>query len=264
MARILVMEDARNIRRMVELALKQDGHQVQCAEDGARGLQAFGTGEDWDLVLVDQQMPGATGAEVIVEARRRDSDARLVMMTAFATNELASQVLGAGAMDFLRKPFTTEVLRGAVQAALFHLPPAQAQAEAAPSTSTSASSGSASASTGIARTSWRVNGWSFWPLDGAPRPAGSPASLEFGQMFQVRSPGGNLSPCFVGVAAHIRDQSGHEASDDRFWEAVCAQSLLNLLWEKAEAPPAILSLYEMPHSSHAAGRGPIRWGPFGG
>ena len=253
MARILVIDDTRNIRKMVELALKQDGHQVRCEEDGARGLQAFGTGEDWDLALVDQQMPKATGSEVIAEARRRDPNARLVMMTAFATSELASQVLEAGAMDFLRKPFTTEVLRGAIQAALFHLP--QAQEEAA--------SGRASTS-GVARTSWRVNGWSFWPQDGAPRPAAAPASLEFGHLFQVSSPGGNQTPCFVGVTAHIRVQAGREAEDDEYWEAVCAQSLLNLLWEKPQAPPAILPLYEMPRSSRESGRGLVRWGPYGG
>ena len=257
MARILVIEDTRNIRRMVELTLRQDGHEVQSEEDGARGLEEFGNGEAWDLILVDQQMPRATGSEVIVEARRRDPGARLVMMTAFATSELASQVLGAGAMDFLRKPFTTEVLRAAVHTALA-VPRADAQAPietpAAPS----------SPEWIVARTSWRVNGWSFWPLDGAPRPAEAPASLEFGHIFQVRGPSGKVSPCFVGVTAHIRVQAGHEAEDDGYWEAVCAQSLLNWLWEKAEAPPAILPLFEMPRSSPQPGRGPIRWGPFGG
>ena len=91
--------------------------------------------------------------------------------------------------------------------------------------------------------SWRVNGWSFWPVDGAPRPAEVPASLEFGKVFQVSSPSGRQSPCFVGVTAHIREQAGREAGDE-YWEEVCAQSLLNLLWEKAEAPPAVLPLYD--------------------
>jgi DNA-binding response OmpR family regulator len=259
MAHILVVDDTRNIRKMVELALKQDGHHVEVAEDGARALEAFGTGEGWDLVVVDQQMPSATGREVIVEARRRDPSARLIMMTAFATHELASQVLAAGAMDFLRKPFTADVLRGAVQAALAQ--PLQETQEPASSTCETPSS---VVTPGVARTSWRVNGWSFWPLDGAPRPASAPASLEFGKVFTVRGPLGNTSACFVGVTAHIREQSGHSAAEDEFWEAMCAQSLLNFLWEKAAKPPGVLPLFEMPHASPRSGQGLIRWGPFAG
>ncbi len=118
MARILVIDDTKNIRKMVGLTLEKEGHAVQAAEDGVQGLELFGDGTAWDLTLIDQRMPELEGREVAREVRRRDPAARLVMMTAFATIELASDVLRAGATDFLRKPFSSDVLRGAVMAAL--------------------------------------------------------------------------------------------------------------------------------------------------
>ncbi|RYF47491.1 MAG: response regulator, partial [Cytophagaceae bacterium] len=118
MARILVIDDAKNIRKMVTLTLQKDGHEVEEAVDGAQGLELFGEGDMCDLTLVDQQMPKSDGRQVVVEARRRAPRARLIMMTAFATSELAGDVLEAGAVDFLRKPFSTTILRGAVENAL--------------------------------------------------------------------------------------------------------------------------------------------------
>ena len=262
MARILVMDDTRNIRKMVELALKQDGHTVQSAEDGALGLRVFGTGENWDLVLVDQQMPNATGSEVIIEARRRDPMARLVMMTAFATSELASEVLASGAFDFLRKPFSTDVLRGAVEGSLSH-PRETAPADAA---STRAVMLPLPGEPGhsIPRVSWRINGFSFWPM---PSPQTGAQGLEFGRVFQVRQPNGTLSQCFVGITPHIREQAqsqaGRElAADDPIWEQVCGGALLHYIWEKAEAPPATLPVFDAPKSS-GVNRSPVPWGPFG-
>ena len=105
MACILIIDDARNIRKMVRLTLQKAGHEITEADDGARGLELFGDGQSFDLTLVDQQMPGVEGLKVVEEARRRDSSARLLMMTAFATPELAGDVLEAGAVDFLAKPF---------------------------------------------------------------------------------------------------------------------------------------------------------------
>ena len=60
----------------------------------------------------------------------------------------------------------------------------------------------------------------------------------------------------------MRDQAGRAASDAEFWEETCAQALLDFLWQKAEAPPAIFPLYEMPSLPRSGGRGPVRWGPY--
>jgi two-component system response regulator AtoC len=118
MSQILVIDDTKNIRKMIKLTLAQVGYDIAEAEDGSQGLERFGNGAGWDLTLIDQRMPTMEGIEVVREARRRDPAARLIMMTAFASSELAAQVLRLGALDFLRKPFSTANLRGAVQTAL--------------------------------------------------------------------------------------------------------------------------------------------------
>jgi DNA-binding NtrC family response regulator len=119
MARILIIDDESNIRMMLRLALQHVGHTVETAADGPEGLEKFGEGgAAWDVALLDQRMPGMEGLEVLREMRRRDPDARIIMITAFGTIDLAEEALQAGATDFLRKPFTVDTLRGAVQAAL--------------------------------------------------------------------------------------------------------------------------------------------------
>jgi len=269
MARILVVDDTKNIRKMVRLALEQAGHRVETAEDGLQALEAFGDGLGWDLTLVDHQMPGEQGREVIVEARRRDPAARLVMMTAFATTELAAQVLAAGAFDFLRKPFSAEVLRGTVTAALAQ--PRQSLVAALSPDTESAATEAILPVPGepgfvIPRVSWRINGFGFWPV-ALPHP--HVPGMEFGRLFQIRKPDGELTQCFVGITPHIRDQvqrdSGRELpDDDPIWESLCGQAVVNKLWETAEAPPDVLPIYEVPEGSRGSSRRPVPWGPFGG
>ena len=118
MARILVIDDEPNIRTMMKLALQHVGHTVATAADGNEGLEKYGAGEDWDLVLLDQRMPGMEGLEVLKVLRFQNRLVRVIMVTAFGTVDLAVDAMKAGATDFLRKPFTAEILRGAVTGAL--------------------------------------------------------------------------------------------------------------------------------------------------
>jgi CheY-like chemotaxis protein len=253
MARILIVDDTSNIRKMVSLTLERDGHTVQVAADGAQGLEMFGDGSNFDLTLVDQQMPRVQGRELIREARKRDPLARLVMMTAFATSELANEVLQSGALDFLRKPFSTDTLRDAITVAL------EAPLEAfSPSNLADPDENVPLPAPGeegfiLPRLSYRFNGYAFWPLSNELDEA-HPPGIEFGRAFQVRHPSGELTRCFVGVTSHIREQAVREvgeeiAQGDLFWEKLCGTALLNFLWEKTGAPPAVLPLYEMPKTS---------------
>ena len=255
MARILIIEDTKNIRTMVRLALEKEGHEIALAEDGEQGLELFAQGEDWDLTLVDQRMPKIEGREVVIEARRRDPMARLIMMTAFASSELAAEVMAAGAVDFLRKPFATEVLRNAVEVAL-----AQPRHETTPMAEST--SETETPTLYIPRVSWRVNGFSLWPLENV-----APPTAEFGRVFQVRQPDGETSRCFVTITPHIRAetqrQSGQElADDDEIWERLCGEAVLAFIWEHSRTPPAVLPVFEV-HKSTRPTRTPISWGPFG-
>src|SRR5262245_15413766 len=118
--RILIIDDEAHIRETMQLALEAVGYRTESAADGPAGLEKFGAGADWDLVLLDQRMPGMEGLEVLGRIRERDPEARVVMVTAYGTIELAVDAMRAGAIDFLRKPFTPETLRGAAAMALAH------------------------------------------------------------------------------------------------------------------------------------------------
>ena len=79
---------------------------------------AFGMAASYDAVVLDQKMPGLDGLETLQRIKERAPDACVLMVTAFASIELAVDAMRLGATDFLRKPMTPETLRGAVAAAI--------------------------------------------------------------------------------------------------------------------------------------------------
>ena len=83
----------------------------------------FGDGTGYDAVVLDQKMPGLDGLETLKRIKERAPEARVLMVTAFASTELAVDAMRLGATDFLRKPMTPETLRGAVAAAIVGTPP---------------------------------------------------------------------------------------------------------------------------------------------
>ena len=263
MARILVIDDTKNIRKMVELTLKSAGHETETADDGEEGLTKFGDGTTWDLTIVDQQMPRLEGREFVKAARQRDSSTRIIMMTAFATIELASEIMQMGAVDFLRKPFSTETLRGAVESALSH-PKAIVLPSSTETASTSEAAKPEAAGFVVPRISYRLNGFSFWPLPASSTRSSAP-NMEIGTTFQVREPSGRLSECFVGITEHIRQQAQHDFGgqindNDHFWEALCGEALSEFFWKQSQTPPAILPVFEIPKKLLEARRSPVSWG----
>jgi DNA-binding response OmpR family regulator len=123
--RLLIIDDEPHIRRMMRLTLEPGGYEVDEAADGQAGVDMFRDGGDYDAVILDQKMPGLTGLETLQRLRDRAPQARVLMLTAFASIELAVDAMRLGATDFLRKPMTPETLRGAVAAAVGSRPPAR-------------------------------------------------------------------------------------------------------------------------------------------
>jgi CheY-like chemotaxis protein len=115
--RVLIVDDEENIRQMTRLTLETAGYEV---EEAASGLEAFaiiGGDDSWDAVLLDQKMPGMVGTEVLRRLKVMLPGAQVIMMTAFASVELAIESMKLGATDFVRKPMTPEILRNALTAA---------------------------------------------------------------------------------------------------------------------------------------------------
>jgi signal transduction histidine kinase len=116
-ASILVIDDELGMREGCRRALTPRGLRVSTAENGAEGLRKLREGS-FDLILLDAMMPGIGGLEFLDHIREHDPDLVCVMITGYATVDLAAQAMKQGAYHFLSKPFTTDELVAVVQRGL--------------------------------------------------------------------------------------------------------------------------------------------------
>jgi signal transduction histidine kinase len=84
---------------------------------GEQFLESISGGVEYDLLLLDLKLPGMSGLDVLTELSSRDLGIMTIMVTAYATFEIAVQATKLGAYDFLAKPFSPEELRYAVRKA---------------------------------------------------------------------------------------------------------------------------------------------------
>ncbi|MFL5301263.1 MAG: sigma-54-dependent transcriptional regulator, partial [Anaeromyxobacteraceae bacterium] len=105
--RVLVVDDEEIVRESLAGWLRNDGHVVGAAADGAQGL-ALLRADAWAVVLLDLKMPGMDGLQVLEEARKLRPEATYVVMTAYATVDTAVAAMKLGAFDYLVKPFDPE------------------------------------------------------------------------------------------------------------------------------------------------------------
>jgi len=119
-AHILVIDDELGIREGCRRALSPHGYQIDVAENGPAGLRKMRQEGLFDLVLLDAMMPGMSGVEVLKHCQEMDLFQVCVIITGYATVELAVQATREGAYDFLAKPFSADTLLMTVNRALEH------------------------------------------------------------------------------------------------------------------------------------------------
>lgn len=115
-ARILIIDDEIGMRAGCQRALTPLGYRVSTAEHGVEGLRKLRE-EEVDVVLLDAMMPGMSGLEILERIQQQDPDIICVMITGYATVDLAAHAMKQGAHDFLPKPFTSDELISVVQRA---------------------------------------------------------------------------------------------------------------------------------------------------
>jgi two-component system phosphate regulon response regulator PhoB len=110
-ARILVVEDERDIAALVAYHLTKEGYRVRTAEGGQEALEAAAA-ERPDLVLLDVMLPGYSGYEVLAEMRRQNALNEVPVIILTARRDEADRVKGLelGADDYLTKPFSPREL----------------------------------------------------------------------------------------------------------------------------------------------------------
>lgn len=114
--RVLVAEDDRDLAEFARTVLsRRPGVEVVVATDGRSALAAVDRG-DVDVLFTDIEMPGLTGLELVEQARRRDPDLPIVMMTAHASVDYAITALRQQVDEFLVKPVSATQFRTCLDA----------------------------------------------------------------------------------------------------------------------------------------------------
>jgi two-component system KDP operon response regulator KdpE len=118
--RILVVDDDPQIRRAMRTTLTGRGYEVADARTGEEALEALRSG-NYDLVLLDMNMPGMGGIETC-RLIRSSSEVAIIMLTVSNSEKDKVEALDAGADDYITKPFSTPELLARIRATLRRLP----------------------------------------------------------------------------------------------------------------------------------------------
>lgn len=120
--RVLVVDDEKNILRLVFMTLAESGYEVETALSAEEAIEKFNLGA-FNLVITDLKLPGKTGLELLDYLRAKDADVPVVMITAFGTIESAVEAMRRGAFNYLTKPVNSDELLSVTKEALekYHL-----------------------------------------------------------------------------------------------------------------------------------------------
>jgi DNA-binding response OmpR family regulator len=102
--RVLVADDSDTVTTVLVNALEQEGYEVEIAGNGIEAYEKGVTG-DYDLVILDQLMPGLLGLEVIERWNREGHKINTIMLSGVDDDRTVVGSFESGAVDFIRKPF---------------------------------------------------------------------------------------------------------------------------------------------------------------
>ncbi len=115
--RILVVEDDESLRRVTQAQLQRCGYETAVACDVPEALEILEE-EPRDLIITDLNLPGASGLELLKQARLDYPETTVVVVTAYGTIESAVEAMKAGAYDYITKPVHPDELRALVNRVL--------------------------------------------------------------------------------------------------------------------------------------------------
>jgi DNA-binding response OmpR family regulator len=224
--RVLIVDDEENIRQMIRLTLEAAGYEVGEAGDGIETFAILGGDPAWDVVLLDQRLPLMEGTEVLRRINVLAPSARVVMMTAFASVEIAVEAMKLGATDFLRKPMTPEVVRNSIAAALKKESDSQTKVE--PQAGRRDHSHTRTAT---------LNGFTI--LSG-PDDAGALPQRQNERRFLVRTPDGREQEVVVEISEEAfreAEQLTRNATiEEGFWTSQAQSFLSDFIWNDGNVP----------------------------
>lgn len=108
---ILVVDDDEVVLDVGTMMLEKIGYQVLRAKNGAEAVQIFKqNGSEIDLVLLDLNLPGESGADTFNKIREIDRDARVILSTGYNETQAVLELMDLGCRGILQKPFSMEKL----------------------------------------------------------------------------------------------------------------------------------------------------------
>jgi len=114
---VLVVDDEEIMQDVMRDILAESGYTVDIADNGDRALAKVGS-SDYDLVFADIRMPVMDGMEFLKRAKEVRPDLAIIMMTGYASVDVAVEAMKLGAFDFITKPFNLEHIRVVAERAI--------------------------------------------------------------------------------------------------------------------------------------------------
>jgi len=115
--KILLVDDEKNIRKMLNRVLSAEGYSIQEASDGLDAIKKLEK-EYFSMILLDLRMPGLNGLETLKSFHDSDFNIPVIMMSAYGTVPEAVEAMKLGAVDYLVKPFDIDELKIAIHRAI--------------------------------------------------------------------------------------------------------------------------------------------------
>ena len=115
--RVLIADDEKNMRWVLDETLSKAGYEVTQAADGKEALAAI-EDDPPDLMVLDHKMPAPDGMEVLRRIRAKGETFPIIMLTAHGNVQLAVEAMKAGATEYLTKPFDLDELKLSIEKAL--------------------------------------------------------------------------------------------------------------------------------------------------
>jgi len=108
--RILVIEDDREMRSLLQDFLEEEGYAVGCVDDGSEAFRKLAK-ESSDLIITDIRMPGLSGLDILPGLKKIQPGASVIVITAFGSEDIQQRVLDRGGDAYLEKPLQLEELK---------------------------------------------------------------------------------------------------------------------------------------------------------
>ena len=114
MVRILIIEDDEEMRALLKDSLLEEGIEFDSAGNGSEAIRKL-VEDPFDLVITDIRMPGLTGLDILPGIKKLQPETRVIVITAFGSEELRRKCFDRGATAYLEKPINMDRLKTLIQ-----------------------------------------------------------------------------------------------------------------------------------------------------